>query len=103
MATLREWLKDLKFDWNTGTIIYHDNNEFKTQYADGCYIESKHPILKKEFWEGFGSAEAPAIFARDKDAIYIICKYDGSTWMEKIYLEEGYYLKRRVPYVGGGR
>jgi hypothetical protein len=105
MATLRKWLTAAKFDWVNGVVIYDsaDTNWVTTYNADTKeVITGDHPILDQEFDSGHGAGGCPSIFAKDSDAVYFPCIYDGSTWLEKIMIDPKYYLRRgnSLPYVG---
>lgn len=118
MATLREFLDEQKFDWHSGTILiqwtkiymYDDGEEDKErpgwdEITGASFITFDHPILDKEFSDGYGGPECPRFVAEDAEAIYFPGTYDGATWCSKVYKELGKYLdweNLETPYVGGG-
>jgi len=107
-STLRQWLTNANFDWKNGTIIYHETKEndspgWSFDIISRQSIGTIHPILDLQFYDGYGSPQAPKIFARDNDAIYFPMQYDGATWLEKVIIDPEYYLNdnANTPYPGG--
>jgi len=106
MATLREWLNDLSFDWDNGVILYQETkNESDPFFSDTIrctYIKKDDPVLDREFYSGFCGPECPRVVAKDKHVIYFPGQYDGSTWLEKVVLDLDYYLdvNHKSPYPG---
>jgi hypothetical protein len=107
-STLRKWLDAEGFDWSSGRIIYHKTSEedcpgWTSDIESREEINSEHPIFDFEFSSGFGGPKCPRIFARDKDAIYFPSQYDGSTCLERVAIDCGFYLQDRsqTPYPGG--
>jgi hypothetical protein len=102
MSTLREWLNDENFDWETGEIILQ--NRKPTEWDEKPYaggwdecdfadrISQEHEVLDYNFDNGFGRPECPRFIAKDKEAIYFPSQYDGSTCLEKVYLDISKYL-----------
>lgn len=117
MATLRVWLTNHGFDWARGVIVYQPTKPYSwdpdaspapgnaddDEVQPAEQIDALHPILDHAFDDGFGAPECPRIFARDLAAVYFPGKYDGATWLEKVYLDPEKYLTGALtPYVGGG-
>lgn len=108
MATLREWLKEEGFDFKDGVIIYQEVKEGATpgwRSGHDCYspavITNCHDILDRDFDDSYGGPECPRIFAKDSKAIYFPGQYDGSTWLEKVYIDVQHYLSGKdTPYPG---
>lgn len=106
--TVLEFLKTLNFDFSKGKIYYSESPE--SAYCPGWdnglpakLIDEDHPILREEFNTSFGSPQHPRIVAYDETAVYFPCQYDGSTWMEKVYLSPEKYItgEAQTPYPGG--
>lgn len=111
MATIREFLERRGFDWNSSTILVQDVKnedyagwrEFKPSEGHTArYIEMDDEILDKEFYDDYGGAECPRFVARDFEATYFPCQYDGATWCDKVYHSFDKYLVESTPYPGGG-
>ena len=106
MATLKSWLNDLDFDWESGRIIYQETEGsfcgWDTPIA-AMEIGKDDPVLTREFCDGFGGPECPRIVAEDAVAIYFPSQYDGATRLEKIWKDLSKYLdvKCLTPYPGG--
>ncbi|MCF7995278.1 MAG: hypothetical protein K9L88_10615 [Chromatiaceae bacterium] len=107
MATLKDWLNELGFDWETGRIIYHAvrGNAAGWKTAESAEdIGCDHEILTIEFDEGAGSPECPRIIAEDEEAIYFPSQYDGATALEKVWKDLDKYLdleSNETPYPSG--
>ncbi len=110
MATLREWLTNAGFDWDTGTIIYQEIGDdenypgWASELKCGSKIPNTAPILDHKFSCGFGGPMCPRILAKDRKAVYFPSKYDGSTELVKVVTDVRHYLKEGndTPYPGGG-
>lgn len=107
-ATLRGWLNEAGFDWESGLIVWQDTGEdnypgWHTPEAPGVVITKDHEVLDRKFYCGYGGPECPRIFAQDKNAIYFPGQYDGSTWLERIVTDPGFYTLpgNATPYPGG--
>jgi hypothetical protein len=107
MSTIREWLNDAEFDWETGTIVYQevsdeDSSPGWTDPSSASVIAPDHPILGKSFHSGYGGPECPRFVAKDDRFIYFPGQYDGSTWLEKVSVNITFYLdpKNPSPYPG---
>ena len=114
--TIREWLNDEKFDWSTGTLLVQrvKENDYGMASPGWASREDLMPvekitlsdtILDIEFDSGYGSPQCPRFFARDAEAVYFPSQYDGSTNIEKVFIDPGYYLnlvEAMTPYPGGG-
>jgi len=100
MATLRQWLTDSGFNFDTGTIVYQKGDGWEPS-KDGIYIDKEHPILDHEFNDGYGGPQCPAIFAKQGNCIWFPGQYDGSTWLEKVCIDSEYYKDHPIPYPGG--
>ena len=108
MITIRKWLDEENFDWIEGKIVLH---KIKGNYPGWCQhstlsrevIDNQHPILDLEFSTLYGGPECPCIFARDSKAVYFPSQYDGSTCLEKVYIDHTNYLMddSATPYPGG--
>jgi hypothetical protein len=117
MATLREWLNEAGFDWNNGVIIAHTITEgsyspgwgdselaYKFDFRGNTLPDTQANILlDTEFVDGYGSPQAPKIIAKDKDKIYFPVQYDGSTWLDWVYIDIEKYMdvENETPYPGG--
>ena len=66
-----------------------------------AFISMDDPILDEEFDDGYGSPDCPRIIAFDLKYSYIVCQYDGSTWMQKFPLNsESLFELGQIPYPG---
>ena len=112
MATIHQWLVDVNFDFASGTILYQpvkDEEDYETapgwtEPTNGIFIDEKHPILHKDFEDGFGSPQCPRFIAKDNQAIYFPTQYDGATNIQKVWLDLHQYLdfnNHYTPYPGG--
>lgn len=106
MATIKKWLNENGFNWETGRIIYHETDDSSPGWGDAKSAEevpADHPILIKEFYDGHGGPECPRFVAEDSQAIYFPSQYDGSTGCEKVWKNLDRYLdpKTETPYPGG--
>lgn len=133
MATIREWLDEAGFDWDNGIIIYHPTSRYlgdEPEAEDDFYFSPNHgwndrngkPVFMRssglaggkearewrvvnyEFGDGYGGPGCPRFIAYDSDATYFPAQYDGSTWLEKVYLNPGRYMGDNAietPYPGG--
>jgi hypothetical protein len=108
MATIYDWLTELDFDFSSGVIIFQavEKNEAPGWYdpINAEIINNNHPILHQEFDDGFGSPSCPRFIAKDDQAIYFPYQYDGSTNIQKIWLNIYQYLdftNHHTPYPGG--
>lgn len=107
MATLRQLLTQAEFDFESGSIYYSESKEddYSPGWGDGMpavKIDLSHPILDKDFYTGYGSPQCPRFIAYDKESVYFPCQYDGSSWVESVYLKPDQYLGgKTTPYPGG--
>jgi hypothetical protein len=105
MATLRAWLTEAGFNFDTGIIVYHDTDEvYWSDYVISRQVIRKdHPIIDMEFDDGYGRPECPNIVAFDGPFMFFPQQYDGATSLVKVstrfedYLVEG----SSTPYPGG--
>lgn len=86
MTTLRKMLKEVGFDWDTGTIILENRRR------NLCHTED--PELDRVFYNGFGSPDGPSFVADDSVCIYWMQEYDGSQYIGKVYKNISRYLKQ---------
>ena len=112
MATLRQWLIEAGYSPDTGYIVYHETKDEvfnahglqdqSENVIDRSLIGWNHPILDKEFDDGYGCPEAPRIVVEDAEAIYFPTAYDGSTELVKVRKGLRYYLSEEsvTPYPG---
>ena len=105
MANLKAWLNKGQFDWTMGIILVQRKDpagSWSDDLLPAIQISLDNPILTQEFDSGYGSPECPAIWAKDKDAIYFPSQYDGSTCLVKVFLDPAPYLAGEpTPYPGG--
>ena len=114
MATIREWLDAEGFDWPNGKIVYHEVGERDEEddYASppgwasavkAEFIDGTHPILDKEFDDGYGGPECPRFIATDGVRLYFPRQYDGATNLVSVFVDINEYLDPKVPtpYPGG--
>lgn len=105
MATLRKWLTEEKFDWETGRIALQSRKSRYSEPNKASFIPFDHPEMDKAFDDGCGLFEAPMFVAEDKDRIYIADDYDGSSSLVAIFKDVSKYLDFKanpIPHVGGG-
>lgn len=106
LATIRQWLQDAGFDFEAGTIVYHqvESEHRGPGQSDAICAISPMPddILDKEFEDGYGVTRCPRFFARCGDWIFFPAQYDGATWLEKVNVNPFYYLDfhNETPYPG---
>ena len=114
-TTLRKCLTDRGFEFTDekARIIYHPVGYDRAPgwariKGEPEIITSpwEHPILDKEFYSGYGSAEMPRFVAEDSDFIYFPSQYDGSTEIVFVYKDLDAYTTKNVvpketPYPGG--
>jgi len=112
MSTIREWLTDEEFDWESGTIVWQNSGEleedrFSVGWSDrleATIISHDHPILDYEFDSGYGAPECPRFVAKDKEKVYFPWQYDGATGIDFVWLDMDKYLdfqNNPTPYPGG--
>ena len=106
MPTIREWLSESNFDWEEGTIIYHETGLYNhpgwESVKSASIIENDHPILDKYFYDGYGSPRCPRFVAKDKNHMYFPGQYDGSTFIVVVSINMQDYLNgMETPYPGG--
>lgn len=109
MATVRKWLEEGGFSWETGVVVFQETTGYSPGWSNadeilpGVFLKSDDEILDKEFGPGYGAPECPRIFAKDGDWIFFPGQYDGATWLEKVNINPGYYLNKEnpTPYPGG--
>lgn len=111
MATLREWLNELGFDWENGIIVYQPVTEDAwcpgwagdDEFLPPRIIPRNHPILDEEFDNGYGAPECPRIVAEDKERVYFPVQHDGATWLVYVYKDVRKYVEKseETPYPGG--
>jgi len=108
MATLREFLDQAHFDWNTGKIIVQlteeeDGSQGWNTPVSAKWIEKDDPILDKKFSDGFGGPECPRFIAEDAESLYFPYQYDGATGPVAVFKKIERYLDPKVesPYPGG--
>ena len=111
MATLREWLTQVGFDWENGVIVYQPVTD--EAYSPGWawadhllpsrVIPHDHSILDEEFDDGHGAPRCPRFVAMDDKRIYFPVQYDGATWVEWVYKDVRNYVgtTEATPYPGG--
>ena len=106
MATLRNELERVGFDFEHGRILYQETLDGYPGYAGrsdvGKIVEIgfDHPILDFDFYNDFGCPEMPRFVAEDRDKIYFPCEYDGSTWVSWIYKDIDKYIEYGItPYI----
>lgn len=115
MNTVYEWLMEAGFDSGTGTIIlrWQPSRSFeeRERYNWSAQVPEvtekvrlEHPWLHERFNTGYGGVEAPEFIAEDKDAIYVVGCYDGSSWLNRIEKDLTKYLdpEKTIPCIGGG-
>ena len=105
MATIREWLDELNFNWKRGRIIYQPckGHPCWDDPAGAKILEFDDPILDEEFDECMGGDGCPKILAEDNSKVIFPCQYNKSTWLEFIYKNTSLYLdweKNPLPYPG---
>jgi hypothetical protein len=114
-TTLRKMLNHAQFNWAQGEILvqFIVDKEWEPTPVPGwsrfdpvqgdytSFIEYDNPILDAEFDSGFGSPDCPRFVAKDKEKIYFPVQYDGSTWLEWIWLDIDKYTIEDTPYPGG--
>lgn len=112
MATIHQWLKAVNFNFKCGIILYQPVEIYEDYYpspgwttpASAELVGENHTILHKEFHNGFGSPQCPRFVAKDDQAIYFPCQYDGATNIQKVWLDLNKYLdfnNHHTPYPGG--
>lgn len=109
MATIREWLENNGFDFETGTIVYQPTTgsspgcSYDEEIQQGVIVGKAHVILDREFNNGYGSPQCPRFFARDNDAVYFPVQYDGMTYCERVPIDTAVYVNgnQPTPYPGG--
>jgi hypothetical protein len=106
-VSIREWLDKAGFNWETGKIILHKTEGDSPGWEDAKgadYIGYDDPILDQKFTNGYGGPKCPRFIAKDDEVIYFPGMYDGSTWLEGVYVDLDKYLDYKnypTPYVGG--
>lgn len=124
MATVREWLNELGFDWDNGTIVHQpvENEGPETTEILGVEVCANPPgsrsplagnrverddlVLDREFDDGYGLPACPRFVAKDREAIYFPVQYDGSTRPARVLLDMRRYIGDKgeiadSPYPGG--
>lgn len=111
MATIRQWLKDVGFEFDNSIIIFQDVTEeaycpgWAADYElkDTVVIPSNHPVLDLEFDDGYGSSRCPRFLAKDSKSIYFPTQYDGSTSITVIQHNLDFFIgnNKPLPYPGG--
>ena len=111
MATLREFLDDVAFDWDGGLVVYQPvtSGSYSPGWGTaepGRLIGKNDPILDFDFDAGYGALNCPRFFARDGKAVYFPVQYDGATCPERVVIAVEEYTRtdgkhRETPYPGG--
>ena len=116
MATIRSFLDEVGFDWQTGQIVYHPTGEpdedgdvqdpgWTSRTGSAQLIcNGQAPILDKSFTSGHGGPMCPRFIAYDALAIYFPEQYDGATQCARVLRDIGHYLGQNpeeTPYPGG--
>jgi hypothetical protein len=107
-STIRSWLEEQGFDWDSGVIVYQwrEGGEFAPGWStpdSSRQLDFTDPILDTRFCTGHGGPMAPRFFAKDRTAVYFPGQYDGATWCEKVVTDPKWYLDpaNKTPYPGG--
>ena len=105
MATIREWLNELEFNWEEGRIILQpcEGNPYWGKPLDAKIINPDDPILDEEFNDEIGGDGCPRILAEDDSKIFFPCQYHRSSWLEFVYKNVSLYLdweENIIPYPG---
>ena len=120
--TIRKWLDEVNFDWDSGVVIIQDLIEPEESINapgwagpgdlyPGKIITQDNKTLNKSFSARYGAPECPRFIAKDKRCIYFPEQYDGSTDICFVYHDITEYLEvtntdepkpiRLTPYPGG--
>lgn len=109
MATLREELARVGFDFGHGRILYQETLKGSPGFADKydvgeiVEIDLTHPILDFDYDNDYGDFAMPRFVAEDKDKIYFPCEYDGQCWVGWVYKNIDRYIEYGLtPYMGCG-
>ncbi len=115
MSTAKKWLEDLGFDAANGRILLRWSPKNESGYDDRSswgenskdlrneYVTLDHPRMIQEFSDGFGGNQSPHFIAEDKDFLYIVGTYDGSSWLNKVAKNIDHYKDSEdLPCIGGG-
>lgn len=103
-TAVRKWLDAAGFDWSSGRIILQDHAKWdgakRAKFARELTRDA--PELDAEFYDGFGSPEAPCFIAQDYRATYFPSQYDGSTTCVVVLADLDMYLNvnNPTPYPG---
>lgn len=109
-ATLRRWLDDAGFHWETGVIAYQrvakDDYPGWGDPLEGTVTEAikfDHEILDRPFEDGYGAPMCPRVVCYDSLWIYFPYQYDGATGLVKVSRTPNAYIgnNTRTPYPGG--
>ena len=118
MDTLRKQLTNLDFDFESGTIILHQQEPDESDKDDAEFCEYSKFDITSEWCEGIIhrntidlnhevldykiSCMCPCIIAKDKNAIYFPAQCDSRSWLEKVYIDIEKYLEKdsTTPYPG---
>lgn len=106
MSTIRGWLNDAGFDWSAGTVIYHHTTGTgpgRCRAESAEIVDSDSWVLDWDFSPSYGNPECPRFVAFDGRAIYFPWQYDGSTGLQVVVKDPGFYLdpQNETPYPGG--
>jgi hypothetical protein len=107
VATLRKWLDEVHFDWESGRILLQERDEHTHRWdapTSARWLTKDDPVLDKKFDDGYGAVQCPPFIAEDRECIYFPGCYDGSTWLSCVYKDIAQYLDlgNETPCVGGG-
>lgn len=108
MATIRQWLTDAGFKWNSGRIILQEvgEDEYCPGWGNPESAREATPSDRKldyEFESGFGAPRCPRFIAEDDEFIYFPSQYDGATSLVVVFRDISKYLNpdNPTPYPGG--
>lgn len=106
--TIRGWLDESGFDWQTGNIIVQETAlpfDYFGEVVAAYYLEHNSPTLDKPFSED-GRITSPLFMAWDRRRVYFLVRQHGRTSLASILrypLDYLHWHLDRIPVVGSER
>ena len=108
-TTLRRGLTAAGFDWAHGIILlqdrlHWDRDDYDAPEPKPLRVAHDDPRLDEEFSNDPGPVETPRFWANDREHVYSVGCYDGSSWVARAACSAKFYLTsgENLPVVGRG-
>lgn len=92
MATIREWLDWVEFDWERGKIILQNDDPIGCLWdGDGKLIAHDDAMLDTRL------EQPPHMIAEDGKGLYVVAMTDRGAWIQRISKDTTQYLTQPIP------